>query len=256
MQKKKSAALKLGLSAVAALALTVGGVAPAFAANIQIGPGDVAPNQRGGTGEEADFNYDQWHIGSEPRESGATLEDSVTFQECSISTLVPTAESSASVVQVLKGFPVGERPTTDGTTAPLEAVVNSTSITVLTGSVTIQVPMFIHIGGNPEDLDFTTYRSVPLGPGTYNLADLEITDSSDWPIGTNFAETFEILQSFIEDDDHVFQILGVGFTGSEGAVVESISFSGNTYFFGTGSCLPAAGPGAATPPVKIETAAA
>ncbi|MGO3147062.1 MAG: hypothetical protein ACTIJ6_05210 [Leucobacter sp.] len=255
MQKKNFTALKLSLSAAAALALTFGAVTPAFAADVQIGPGAVAGFENGTEGT-AEYNYDQWHVGN-TENPDAIVDQSLTFNECSVTTL-PAVERD--VTQLLKGFPIDSRPTTDGTTAPLEALVNSTSITVLSGSVTVQIPMFILIGGDPADLDFTTYRSVTLNPGTYNLADLEITDSTGWPIGSNFAETFDLLQTFIEEDGHIFQILGVGFTGSAGAEVSTLSFGGDTFYFGTGACAPVtaptpAVPGAATPPIKIETAA-
>ncbi|MGO3147063.1 MAG: hypothetical protein ACTIJ6_05215 [Leucobacter sp.] len=253
MQKKSSTALKLSLSAAAALALTFGAVTPAFAADVQIGPGAVAGFENGAEGT-AEYNYDQWHVGN-TENSAATTDQSLTFNECSVTTL-PAIERD--VTQLLKGFPITARPTSDGTTAPLEALVNSTSITVLAGSVTIQVPVFDYYNGKdtPEtSLQFSTIRSVGLAPGTYNLADLEITESEGVLGGaTNFAEAFEFLQGEMDEFGDVIEILGVGFTGSADAEVSTLSFGGDTYYFGTGDCAPAA-PVAATPPTKIETAA-
>lgn len=246
MQKtnKNSAAMKLGLAAVASLALTFGAAMPAFAANMQVGPGDVAPYEA-----EDGSNYPGWHIGSTDNPD-AKLADSLTFGECSVTT---AGLDGGHWVQVLNGFTEAERPSaSDGSIAELEALMNSASITVLTGTVTIQVPIFIFPDGdlNNPDPVFTTIRSSLLEPGTYNLADLILTDSggsSEFPP----AVLLEILGSFIEEGPAVIQVLGVGFNGNEGATVSTLSFNGDTYFFGDGNCLPAV----ATPPTKIETAA-
>lgn len=257
MQKttRKNSAVKLGLAAASALALTLGGVSTAYAADINIGPDQVAGFEVGGTGDEPGFNYDQWHIGSN-YDASYPLDSSVTFGECSVTTLAHP--NAGSVVQVLKGFPVNARPST---AEDIKAVFNSTSITILEGDVTIQFPMFVYdlLQENPEAY-FTTVRTEVLAAGTYSLADLSFVDSNAWfgDDSLTLAEFFERLDADIADD-FAFELLGVGFTGSEGAVVETLSFSGDTYYFGTGDCAPAAStpnPSAPTPPKEVQTAAA
>ncbi|MFC5339005.1 hypothetical protein [Leucobacter denitrificans] len=274
MQKSNSAMLKIGLSAVSALAISLGAVSPAFAANIQVSPENIAPFEVGGSGSEPGYNYDQWHIGSQTN-ADAALETSVSFEECSLTTLTPTAPSTNSNVQVLKGFPVDARPTTDVSTAPIEGVINSTSISVLSGPVIIDMPMAVMWSGEDDPVEMT-FRSEPLGPGTYNFADLRIIESGDLgeildPLdgAPTFGEMLEYFQADIDEFGANYQILGVGFTGAEGSAVESLAFGGDTYVFGEGNCVTAqegsggdkAGSGgktttavAATPPTKIETA--
>ena len=259
MQKttRKNSAVKLGLAAASALALTLGGVSSAYAADINIGPDEVAGFELGGAGTEEGFNYDQWHIGSN-YDPNYALESSVTFGECSVTTLAHP--NAGSVVQVLKGFPVSARPST---AEDIKAVFNSTSITILEGGVTIQFPMFEYdlSSDDPTTADFTTVRSEVLPAGTYNLADLTFVDSQGWFTGgpLTLEQFFEGLDYNIADY-FAYELLGVGFTGSEGAVVETLSFSGDTYYFGTGDCAPAApnptDPTAPTPPKEVQTAAA
>ncbi|MBL5974574.1 MAG: hypothetical protein D3X82_12655 [Candidatus Leucobacter sulfamidivorax] len=259
MEKTARLSLKFGLAAASALALTFGAVAPAFAADIHVGPDAVAGFENGDESSEG-YNYDQWHVGSV---SNPTLgpEASLEFGTCSVTTLAVPADSqsSSTVTQVLQGFPIDGRPLAalpayggDGTVADVQALIGSTSITVLEGSVTIQIPIFEYDGLDEAPAPaFTTVRTELLGPGVYNLADLTLTDSSGWFGGTlTVAQFLEQMQNLV-DDDFYYQILGVGFTGSEGAVVQSIAFGGNTYHFGTGSCLPAN----PTPPTSVQTAA-
>ncbi|MGJ0202869.1 hypothetical protein [Leucobacter sp. gxy201] len=268
---------KVGLALAAAGALAFGGISPAYAADLTLGPGDVAGFENGDeTQVGAGYNYDQWHVGSNYDPEFA-LEQSVQFGECSVTALAQTSsEPGVSVVQLLKGFPIDARPTAglpayggDGTLAPIEGLVNSTSIEVLQGSVTLQIPVFVFDGLDDEPRSpesFSTVRSVALEPGTYNLADLALTDSSGWTsfLGTSWSEIYTNLQADV-DDDYYFQILGVGFTGSEGAEVSTVSFGGDTYYFGSGDCAPAPepqpepqpqpGPTAPKPPVAVQTAA-
>ena len=249
MQKSARLSTKLGIAAASALALTFGAVAPAFAADVQLGPGDVVNYQQP---NEADpnWNYNQWHIGSND-DAQFPLESSVTFQECSITTLAH--QRPGSHVQVLKGFDIAARPTAlgNGNIDAIRALVESTSITVLQGNVTIQLPMFEMQGTNVNR--FTTVRSVLLGPGTYNLASLQLEDSRGW-FGTSLtvADFYSGMEMSLASGLG-YQSLGVGFTGSENAVVQSLSFAGNTYFFGTGNCAPAIV--APTPPSSVQTAA-
>lgn len=250
--------IKIGLTALAAAALALGVSMPAYAADVQIDSDDVINYQNGDESSEG-WNYDQWHIASN-YDSDFPLESSVTFQECSITTLAQTSQNpGVSVVQVLKGFPIAGRPFAglaayggDDTVNEVRALIESTSITVLEGSVTIQLPLFEYDGLDETPTpEFTTVRSEPLGPGVYTLADLTLVDSQGW-FGTDLtvAQFLESMQNLVTDDFY-YEILGVGFTGSEGAVVQALAFGGNTYYFGTGSCLPAN----PTPPSAVETAA-
>lgn len=274
LTERRGGAAKIGLTLLAAGALAFGGIAPAYAADTQLGPGDIASFENGDE-SSAEYNYDLWHIGSN-EDPDQPLEASVAFNECSVSTLAHP--NPGSVVQVLKGFPIDGRPVAgqpenggDGSLAPFEALVNSTSIEVLQGSVTLQIPVFVFDSDAPDaPLGFSTIRSVSLEPGVYNLADLALTDSTGWTsfLGTNWTDIYTELQSDV-DEGYYFQILGVGFTGSEGAEVSTISFGGDTYYFGTGDCTPAPEPGpgpgpgptpgpgpvAPKPPVAVQTAA-
>ncbi len=276
MRNVHSATLKLGLSAVAALALTVGAVTPAFAANYHVGPECVAPFEVGGDGTEADFNYDQWHIGSQTN-TDASLDTSVTFDESSITTLTPSAPSTNTHVQVLKGFPVAQRVGfgADGTVDAFKNFLEGTTITVLQGSVTVQIPVFEYVPSGPDaGTHFYTFRSLGLEAGVHNLQDLSFTFSVDG-LQTGIEYTYEELLALLEDyvdgteSSNTYEILGVGFNGSEGAAVESLTFGGDTYTFGVGECVlkedgggevvvpPVVPPtpGTATPPQRIETAA-
>lgn len=251
MQKKNSLALKWGIAAASALALTFGGVAPAMAANVNIGSDDVANFENGDESQVGSgYNYDQWHVGSN-YESGVPLEDSLDFTGCSVT--FEAHPSTGSLVQIMKGFEIDARPTSP---AEMLALINSVQITVETGDVTIQIPMFLDA---ENSTDFTTFRSPLLAPGTYSLSSLAITASNangidlinDAPVEVNtFGDLFAAIVE-AEIDAGEFEILGVGANGTAGASVSSLSFAGNTYYFGNGSCLPAV-----TPPTHVSTAAA
>lgn len=258
MEKTQKTAVKWGLAAASALALTFGGIAPAaFAADIPLGPSDIA-NFEDGTAGSPTFNYTQWHVGSNSNPD-YPLDQSLSFGECSVTTLAHPNIQGGSVVQVLKGF--DSRPFValpaydgDGTIAAATALFDTIEITVLTGNVTIQIPMFEYDGldAEPRTPQFTTVRSVLLGPGTHKLSDYSVEDSQGWFGGSTltWAGFISGLQDNV-DDDFYYEILGVGFTGSEGAQVSQLSFGGNTYYFGTGSCLPTN----PTPPDMVDTAA-
>lgn len=270
LKERRSGAAKISLALIAAGALAFGGIAPAYAANSQIGPGDIANYENGDETSET-YNYNQWHIGSNNNPDRGTS-DFVTINECSITTLAHDLAAEGSVNQVLKGFPIDQRPMAalpgyggDGSLAELQNLVNSTSINVLSGSVTIQIPISVYDGfdSEPRSVDnWTTLRSVTLGPGVHNLAGLGLEDSQGWITAppSDWGTLFAGIQDDV-NDDYIFQIIGVGFTGSAGAEVASISFGGNTYFFGTGSCVPTPdpapnptpAPGGPKPPVAVHT---
>ena len=101
--------------------------------------------------------------------------------------------------------------------------------------------MFItyNLPGVDPERKFTTVRNAVAftAEGT-NLLTPEtlLTDSRDEVDDMTVAE---YLQAFAGEEDRgtFSEILGVGITGTEGTVVSSISFDGNTYYFGTGDCL-------------------
>lgn len=233
-RSKKVGALKIGFAAMAAAALTIGSMTPAYAADIQLGPADIIGFENGDEGS-GDYNYDQWHVGNVDT-PGTPVEESLEFGECSVTTL---AAVERTVTQVLKGFPIDARPTTENTgdVSELQALIESMSIDVEQGSVTVQLPLFYHEAGENEPF-FTTFRnSSGFGPGVHTLDGVELTDSSGTGFGgMDYLELLDTMVDPIEDGD-VFEFLGVGFTGSEGAEINSISFAGDTYYFGTGDCL-------------------
>lgn len=267
MRRGRATSIKFGLAALAAAALAFGAASPAFAADIQLGPDDIAGYEVGGVGTEPGFNYNTWHIGSvsAPAGVGTPVTDSLSFGECNVTVLAPPAVSGQSVTQVLSGFnppviPGNQRPTTEftGDVSELQALIDTISIDVASGTVTLQLPVFLYLDGDTGTTpDFTTFRNAAgLGPGVHTLtADTALNNSTGGPVwpapGTSVADTLAFMQADVTTFGDIFQILGVGFTGSPGTVVNSISFGGNTYFFGTGSCAPLA----PTPPGSVQTAA-
>lgn len=260
LERTKSGALKLGLAAAAAVALTFTGLSPAAAANSQIGPGDVIGFEDGAEGTPG-YNYDQWHIGNTTNPE-STVEQSLQFGACGVTFLPPVIDVSEnpdvtppSVTQLLKGFPIDGRPTANTTngTASAQALIDSISIDVAQGNVTLQIPVFQYWNGDLDDRTFTTFRNTAeFGPGVHKLAGIDLTESANGATGLDFGGILNNWQMDITDYGDIFEILGVGMTGSDGAIVNSISFGGNTYFFGTGDCVPA-GPGdPGTPPTPTK----
>lgn len=228
----KRGVAKLGIAVAAAAALTVAGTGSAFAADKSVTSGDVA-------GYESNDTYAQWHIGS-VNNTELTSEDSLEFGACSVTTKdVPAdSESSSTITQVLKGFTAATAPTATADTgvAPLESLINSIEIEVESGSVTVQVPTFEFEDGADEPSAFTTYRNASgFGEGTHKIAGKVLTASGGvgdaLPAGSTFAD---VLSGYGEnlEDGAAYSFIGVGFTGTEGTVVKSISFGGDTYYFG------------------------
>lgn len=272
---------RVGAASVAAVALTaasvmLGGTA-AHAADQQLGPDDIAGFEIGSwynsaTGEETpndDFNYDQWHVGSIPH-PGFTSEDSLEFGECSLTVLaVPEgADTAATVTQVLKGFPMDQRPST---LDDIRQAIESVKIDVESGTVTLQFPFFSWKheanAGHPPVWEGTWRSAEPLTGGTGSVfGDTPLVNSN----GSGPSTLDQILANYedriatAEEDEAElwFELLGIGFTGSPGTVINSISFLGSTYTFGTGDCDPApvlpepeepVVPVQPTPPVAVET---
>ncbi|WP_293696383.1 hypothetical protein [uncultured Agrococcus sp.] len=240
---KRFGALKLGFAAVAATALTFGAVNPAFAADYNVGPDDIIGWENGDEGSP-DYNYDQWHVGNVDT-PGTAVDASLEFGECSVTTLAPVERT---VTQVLRGFPIAERPTADPDASVednFRSVLESIEIDVAEGSVTLQIPYFAYFDGETDEQPFfTTLRNTEgFGPGVHTLADVVMIDSSGYfpEDGHTLDEILEFLQSDIDVWGDVIELLGIGFTGSEGAVINSISFNGDTHYFGTGDCAPDSG---------------
>ena len=243
VRPKRFSALKLGFAAVAATALAFGAATPALAADFTVGPDDIAGWENGDE-SSPDYNYDQWHVGNVDTPD-TPVDASLEFGECSVTTLAP---AERTVTQVLKGFPIAERPTADPENSVddnLRSMLESIEIDVAEGSVTLQVPYFAYWDGDTDGQPFfTTLRNAEgFGPGVHNLADTVLIDSSGYfpEDGGTVDEILEYLQADIDDWGDVIEILGVGFTGSDGAVINSISFDGDTYYFGTGDCAPDSG---------------
>lgn len=225
MRRGRATSIKFGLAALAAAALAFGAASPAFAADIQLGPDDIAGYEVGGVGTEPGFNYNTWHIGSvsAPAGVGTPVTDSLSFGECNVTVLAPPPVSGQSVTQVLSGFnppviPGNQRPTTEftGDVSELQALIDTISIDVASGSVTLQLPVFSYLGDTTGTPDFTTFRNATgLGAGVHTLtADTVLTDSNGWSLpGETVADTLAWFGAAITGGE-IFQILGVGFTGS------------------------------------------
>src|SRR5690606_38719560 len=102
-----------------------------------------------------------------------------------------------------------------------------------------QLPMFGYFGGE-GDPAFTTFRNAQaFGLGVHTFQNVELIGSSSGDVSVaNSEELLARLQEDLDEYGDVYDILGVGFTGSEGAVINSISFAGDTYYVGPGACLP------------------
>ncbi|MFD1859608.1 hypothetical protein EHW97_00430 [Aeromicrobium camelliae] len=239
---KKRAMAALGATAMTA-ALVAASVTPASAADYQLGPEDIIGFEDPNEGTPG-YNYDQWHIGN-TEDPAAEVSDSLQFNECSVTTL---AAVERDVTQVLKGFAIDQRPTAgpEGNADELRALIESISIDVEQGDVTLQLPFFVYPDGDPEgEPGFTTVRNAqPFGPGQHTFQGVELTASNGGTV-ESMDVLLEELETSLEELGGMYQILGVGFTGSEGAVINSISFAGDTYYFGTGDCIPA-------PPVQPQ----
>lgn len=248
-ERPRLGAVKLGLAALAVAALTFTGLSPATAADSVVGQNDVAGFENGNEGD-AGFNYGQWHIGN-TEDPTVPVTDSLTFNACSV-TFLPSV-GSADVTQLLKGFPVDGRTIADAAsgTAGVQALIDSISIDVAQGDVTVQLPVFDTYG---ETTYFTTmYNEVGFGPGVHTLSGATLINSKDIFASGTAPEVLAQWQEYIEEDGDVFEILGVGMTGSPGAIVNSITFAGNTYKFGTDCAV--APPAVVQPkaPVSVQT---
>lgn len=241
--------LRFGFAALAVAALTFTGLSPATAAGSIVGPNDVAGFENGDESSPG-YNYDTWHIGN-TEDSAVPVTDSLTFGACGV-TFLPSV-GTADVTQLLKGFPVGGRTIADAAsgTASVQALIDSISIDVAQGDVTVQLPVFDTYGGNTY---FTTmYNEIGFGPGVHTLSGATLINTKDIFDSGTAPEVLAEWQGYIDTDGDVFEILGVGMTGSEGAIVNSITFAANTYKFGTDCAV--APPAVVQPkaPVSVQT---
>lgn len=226
----------MGLAVAATGALAFAGAAPAAAATVNVSSADVI-------GYQDDAHYDQWHVGSVPVET--PVEDSLTFNECSVVTGDAPTDHPATITQVLKGFEAGQIPTADAErgTDELRGLIDSIEIEVESGVVSVQVPSF-HYDSADSDGEFTTYRNAGnFGEGNHTLEGETLTATRGIGAALPSGSTFEdVLDGFdaelAANPEASFEFLGVGFTGTPGSIVNSITFDGDTYRFGEnpGSC--------------------
>lgn len=242
-----------GAAATAAVTLAIVGAVPASAADYWLGPDDVVPFEIGDESDEA-WNYNQWHVSQDDLQ--AELGTFVTFNECSI-TFNEDPRGAQHVISILKGYDIDARPVADGAldgetdefipdVSQWRELIDSLEIEVIEGDVTLQLPVFAYWGGASDaDPAFTTLRNaVSFGPGVHTLAGVELTESGDlFGLGyelvpANLDRLLGQIEFWIAQYGDIFEILAVGFAGSAGAEVASISFGGDTYYFGTGDCAP------------------
>lgn len=227
---RRAAVLTLGATA-ASVALVLAGLTSASAADTQLGPDDIA-------GFESEATYNSWHIGSVVN-ADLTAEDSLDFGECSVTILAPPddSESSASDTQVFQGLFDGESDSLED----LAAIFDTLSVTLQGGNdVTLQIALSVTDDDSNEFSGFTTVRNLNTfnAEGTFNLDGQALTSSR--PAFGQYGSPDELLaalQDRFGDEDPV-TIYGVGIVGEPGAVAESISFLGDTFYFGTGDCVP------------------
>ena len=211
------------LGAAAAVALTLGGMTPAYAATIPVGPDQVAPVEIGGDGSAAGYNYLEWHIGS--AKVGETQDEAIgnasfNFDNPAGITLLPRSVSGAVNLQISGLLSTGDA----------------------TGTWTTLRPVAAH-GTVASALDID--QGVGTGPA----------------YGTPFSRSglFEDMGNF---GTFQLYGVGVVSDADPPSVVSSITFGGNTYDFTTAAAptpgVPTPGapaPTAPTPPAKIDTAA-
>lgn len=231
--------IKFGLVAVATAALVFGSVTPAFAADHYLNEGDFAGYEDGAEGTTG-YNYDQWHIGNTNKTIDSPVSESLSFGECSVTTLENLPDG---YIQVLKGYEPDERPTADDDVSleELRALIDTISIDVAQGDVTLQLPLFRYGPLGPDDPvlppDFTTLRNAEtFGPGVHTLEGEDIFDSLlGVRLNASIDQLLDGLVGELSPNIHYLELLGVGFTGSADAEINSISFGGDTYYFG-GTC--------------------
>ena len=241
--KKKKTPLKVGIAAIAAAGLVLSGASAAAAADFQIDVDGIAGFENGDESSDG-YNYDQWHIGS-VYNSDLGADASVTILEEGVQFgPVPTdSGSSATITQIMKGYPVDGRPST---VADIEAAISSISIDVASGSVTLQLPFFGQSEEFPDDPAWLgTFRnSEPFGPGTHTLSTSTplVNSTLGWPFDEleTVEDLYLLFETLVDLSEGTAwpELLGIGFTGTPGTVVNSITFDGNTYYFGSGDVLP------------------
>lgn len=241
---KKKTPLKLSIAALATAGLVLSGASAASAADFQIDIDDIAGFENGDE-TSTGYNYDQWHIGS-VSDSGVSADASVTMLDQGVEFLELPAEATASITQVMKGYPIEGRPLgSEG----VPAAINSISIDVESGSVTLQLPFFDVIPGEDGATDRVwvgTFRNaVAFGEGVHSLTPdaVMMSTHAGWPFEEGedtLADFFQSIVDYEADTDglQTLELLGIGFTGTPGTVVNSITFDGNTYYFGSGDVLP------------------
>ena len=227
---RRGALVTLG-AMTASAALVLGGLTSASAADTQLGPDDIA-------GFESEANYNSWHIGSVTNQE-ASVEDSLTFDECSVTILAPPANSgsTASDTQVFQGLFDGQSDSLED----LAAIFDTLSVALQGGNdVTLQIALSVTDDDSDDFSGFTTVRNANSfnAEGTFTLDGQALTSSR--PAFGQYGSPEELLTALggrFGSEDPV-TIFGVGIVGEPGAVAESISFLGDTFYFGTGDCLP------------------
>lgn len=278
--RKHPRPLTIGIAALTTVGLVFSGASAAAASATWIDNDDIAGFENGDETSTA-YNYDQWHVGSVYNDE-LTSDASVTVHaDGGIEFLAVPADSGteATITQVMKGYPAGSRPASP---AAIIAALESIEIDVESGSVTLQLPLFDQEqyvdaeSGEVLDIDTTwlgTFsNSTAFGPGIHQLeADTTLTNSlGTVPYLGDVATIGDLFDALIEDYDGAEgffwpELLGIGFTGEPGTVVNSITFDGVTYHFGAAPAQdgddsaaeqPAPEtptPSAPVPPVSVET---
>lgn len=240
-QISKSQRLRAGVLLFASVALVASPLLfsanIANAAGVHIGPENVQSHENPDE-DSSTYNYDEWHVGTTGNPD-ALLEQSFLFGECSVTAMNTAGYSNWP--QLLKGYPIGERPT--GIDA-LRDIVMTASLEVESGSATLQFPIFvtyIHPDSGIQERAFGTLRTNPERSGSISFIDNNgAIVSGDAPLGgEGIVDDFlDFLEGLFGAETFLIELLGVGFnaSASDETEVTSLTFGGDTYYFGTGNC--------------------
>lgn len=240
--------MKLGIAALAAVGLAFGAMSPAAAVDYQLGPEEIAGHV---TYDDEGLPLAGWQITSNS-DAAVGIEDSLDFTSNACSVTVLESVNPDQITEVFSIFPASQQLAASVTENPeaLRPFLESISIDFTGG----EVHLGAWIATFYEDSDTGDHYYVWDGPeGTTDA----LTASGSIP-GADVDLIIEWFAEDIEEFNDEFLVIGAGFAATAGTVVNSMSFGGDTYYFGAGDCLPIApvvpGPAAPTPPKAVETA--
>lgn len=242
-----NAPLKLGLAVAASVGLTLTAMTPAMAVDYQVGPDEFSTV----IGWEEGWPTDGWQTAGSGEIVPVDSALDFSADECSV-----VAVGSLEWGDIAYGIAAEERPSasTMDEAEALRSFFEGISIDISSGEVWFTITEAIYAPTGDGDYVFDDFdgdsSSAVAGAGTHSF-----------PAGDIDYGFLDYYEGLIEDGDMV-EIVAVGFYATPGTVVNSMSFGGDTHYFGTGDCLPIVpeapgqtpGQTAPTPPKAVETA--